>query len=233
VTATLPPLELEPLVIWGASGHAKVVTDIVRLTGRHVIRGFLDDREERSPGRPFCGATVLGGREKLSTLRRGGVSAMIVAVGDCQARLHLAALAVAAGYHLITAIHPAAVVAGDASVGLGTVIVGGAVVNPASRLGSNVIVNTGATVDHDCLLDDGVHVSPGAHLGGWVRVGRASWIGIGATVRDHVSIGANAIVGAGALVLTDVPDNVVVFGSPARVIRATQPSPEASGDDAV
>jgi acetyltransferase EpsM len=227
-----PPARLqpEPLVIWGASGHAKVVNDIVRLTGRYDVRGFLDDRDQ-APGRAFCGATVLGGRHDLEALRRGGVTAMIVAIGECHARLRLAALALSAGYHLIVAIHPSAVVAGDAETGPGTVIAAAAVVNPASRIGTNVIVNTSATVDHDCLLDDGVHVCPGAHLGGSVRVGRASWIGIGAAVRDHVSIGANVVVGAGSLVLADVPDNVVVVGSPSRIVRDNRSPHEATGDD--
>jgi acetyltransferase EpsM len=233
MTPPLPPHRREPLIVWGASGHAKVVADIVRVTGRYAIRGFLDDRDEQSPGRSFCGATVLGGRQQLEALRNGGVSALIVGVGDCHARLRLAALAVAAGYRLPTAIHPAAVVASDAEVGLGTVIVAGAVVNPSSRLGEHAIVNTGATVDHDCILDDGVHISPGAHLGGGVRVGRASSIGIGANVRDHVIIGANAIVGAGSLVLTDVPDDVVVFGCPARVVRRNETRQDAPGIDGI
>jgi acetyltransferase-like isoleucine patch superfamily enzyme len=42
---------------------------------------------------------------------------------------------------------------------------------------------------------------------------------MGAIVQDRVEVGANALVGAGALVAKDVPDNVQVMGTPARVLR--------------
>jgi UDP-perosamine 4-acetyltransferase len=44
-------------------------------------------------------------------------------------------------------------------------------------------------------------------------------VGIGATVIEKVRIGAGAFVGAGAVVIRDVPDNVVVAGVPARILR--------------
>lgn len=207
------------LVLWGASGHARVVADIVRLRGEHVIAGFLDDTGASAPGTPFCGATVLGGREQLPALRAQGVTHLLVAIGDGAVRLRLAAVAREHGFALAHAIHPAAVVAADVSVGAGTVIAAGAVVNPASRLGEHVIVNTLAGVDHDCVLGDGAHVAPGARLGGHVDVGALAWIGIGATVRDRVRVGDGTVVGAGAVVVSDLPGRVVAYGVPARIVR--------------
>lgn len=208
-----------PLVIWGASGHARVVADMIRLAGRYNLVGFLDDVHPERQGEEFCGAPILGGREQLGPLRERGVRHVILGFGDCAARLRLAALVSAQGFDLGTAVHPAAVLAADVPVGAGTVIMAGAVVNPGARIGANAIVNTSASVDHDCVVEDGAHLSPGVHLGGQVRVGRGTWLGIGAVVRDHVSIGAGTIVGAGALVLRDVPDGVVAYGVPARIVR--------------
>jgi UDP-perosamine 4-acetyltransferase len=62
-------------------------------------------------------------------------------------------------------------------------------------------------------------VAPGAAIASLVRVGEKTMIGIGATVIERIKIGANSIVGAGAVVVDDVPDNVVVVGVPARVLR--------------
>jgi acetyltransferase-like isoleucine patch superfamily enzyme len=52
-----------------------------------------------------------------------------------------------------------------------------------------------------------------------VEVGHNCWIGYGACVLRGVAIGDNAIVGTNAVVTKDVPDNAVVGGVPARVIR--------------
>ena len=207
------------LVIWGASGHAIVVADAVRSRGEYEIAGFIDDLHPERVGEEFSGAIILGGREELVSLAARGVNNLVMAVGDCRARLQLAALARAKGLQLAIVIHPKAFVAVDSSVSCGTAILAGAIVNPATRIGENVIVNTSASVDHECTIEDGVHIGPGAHLGGQVLVGRAAWIGIGATVKDRVSIGANAVIGAGAVVVDDIPEGVLAHGVPARVVR--------------
>lgn len=207
------------LVIWGASGHALVVADILRLGEQYDLVGFLDSVNPARRGEAFAGKTVLGGGEQLSELRRQGVDRLIVAVGDCQARLSLAAQAEEAGFSLAVAIHPRAIVAGDVTIGGGTVVAAACAINPGTRIGANVIVNTGATVDHECIVEDGVHLGPGVHLGGRVSVGRGTWLGIGATVSDRTRIGAGSVVGAGSLVLEDIPDGMVAYGVPARVVR--------------
>jgi len=206
------------VVIWGASGHALVVADILRLERREIV-GFIDDVDATRRGADFAGARVLGGRECLPGLHADGVHTMVIAIGDCAVRLRIADVARQAGFDLARAVHPRAILAADVTIGAGTVVCAGAVVNPGSSIGENAIVNTGATVDHECVIDDGAHVGPGVHLGGRVRVGRGAWIGIGATVSDRVAIGAESVVGAGAVVLNDVPPRVVAFGVPARVRR--------------
>src|SRR5580765_5998550 len=208
------------VVIWGASGHAKVVADILDLLGQWEIVGLIEDFGQGDPNGGFNGFRILGGREQLIDLKHKGVTHVILGFGDCKARLVLSQLVKASGLQLATAVHPSAVVARDVKVGAGTVIAAGAVVAPASCVGENVIINTCASVDHECSLGDGVHLGPGARLGGQVVVGEGTWVGIGATVRDHIRIGEGSIIGAGALVLKDVPSNEVWYGVPSRFARS-------------
>ncbi len=214
--AELSPL---PLVVWGTSGHARVVTDIVRLTGNFGVVGFIDDINHNRHGTEFLGAMVLGGQECLEQLYENGVRHIIFGFGNCKARQDLSIIIRKFGFVLATAIHPGATVAHDVTIGAGTVVMAGAVINPGTIIGENVIINTSSSVDHDCHIEDGAHIGPGVHIGGGVTIGQASWVGIGAIIKDKIKIGKDTIIGAGAVALNDVPDGVVAFGVPARVQR--------------
>ncbi|OQW92621.1 MAG: sugar acetyltransferase [Thiotrichaceae bacterium IS1] len=212
--------EESKLIIWGASGHAKVVADIVRLEGKYEIEGFLDDINPESRMKEFCNVHILGGREQLEVLYNSGVRHLLFGFGNCRARLELAKFILAKGFTLPTAIHPKSIIARDVSIGAGTVIVAGVVVNSGTTISNNVILNTCSSIDHDCFIADGVHISPGAHLAGNVHVGQGTWIGIGTAIKEGVNIGINTIIGTGSVVLRDIPNNVVAYGSPAQIIRS-------------
>lgn len=52
-----------------------------------------------------------------------------------------------------------------------------------------------------------------------ILIKRNAWIGAGATILPGVTIGENSVVAAGAVVSKDVPDNVVVGGVPAKILK--------------
>jgi len=144
-----------------------------------------------------------------------------------QARLRLAEMVKARGFELATAIHPTASVSASASVGAGTVVRAQSAIGPETRIGANCIIGYGAMVSHDCMIEDRVHLSSGVNVAGCVTIGRATWVGMGATIIDPRSVGTNSMIGAGAVVTADVPDGVVAYGVPARVVRTNNPiSPE-------
>jgi UDP-N-acetylbacillosamine N-acetyltransferase len=209
----------EKIVIWGASSQALIIADIIRSQDVYEIVGLLDSVNPERAGTEFLGAPILGGEEQLDVLLRQGVKHLIVGVGSGHARLRLADSARSHGYQLATTIHPRAIIAGDVTVGAGTVIMAGVVINPGANLGDNVIVSTCASVEHECTIAEGVTISAGVHMGGRVRIGRAATVEIGATIARRISIGGGSVVGAGSVVLHDIPDGVLAYGTPARVIR--------------
>ncbi len=205
----------QPVFVYGASGHAKVVLDLLEREGR-VRVAFLVDDDPALAGREVFGYRVLGGREALlaQEVRRG-----IVAIGQNGARVAVARWLVGEGLELVAGVHPAAQLGRGACVGLGSVVMAGAVVNADTRVGANAIVNTGARVDHDCAVGAGAHLGPGSVLCGGVTVGEGAFVGAGVTVVPGVAIGPWSIVGAGAVVTRSLPANVTAVGVPARVVK--------------
>jgi len=206
----------EELFVYGASGHAKVVIDIIERQGLGKI-GFLVDDNPTLKESDFFGYPVIGGRSDL--LRHPKVVRGIVAIGSNQARIAVASWMTANGFILETAIHPAAQVARGVTIGSGTVFMAGVVVNSDSRVGDNVIVNTGARIDHDCVVGNGVHIAPGVILCGSVSIGDATFVCAGATVLPNLSLGSNVVVGAGSVVIRDIPDGMTVAGVPAKPVN--------------
>ncbi len=202
----------------GAGGHAKVVIDILRHYSDIEMVGLTDANPEMR-GRDLLGCPIIGGDDAWPELLAGGVHHAFIGVGSAghiASRRRVYQDARAAGFDIVTAIHPTAIIASTATIGPAATIMAGAIINADTRLGENVIVNTGAIIDHDCILEDHVHVATGATLAGAVVVREGAHIGAGAVVRQCVVIGRNAIVGAGAAVVKDVAEDVIVVGVPAR-----------------
>ncbi len=198
------------LLIVGAGGHAGVVIEVFRAMGGFEIVGLV---AQAGPPR-LLGVPWLGDESRLEALRREGVEAAFVAVGDNAARARLAALL--GGFALPAAVHPAALVSPSALVGEGAALMARAVLGTQARLGRLAILNTGAIAEHDVVLEEACHAAPGSVLCGQARLGERALLGAGASVRPGVRVGIDAVVGTGAAVIEDVADGARVGGVPAR-----------------
>jgi sugar O-acyltransferase (sialic acid O-acetyltransferase NeuD family) len=205
------------LLIWGAGGHAKVVLDIARSSGRFGRIVFVDDDPGKA-GLRFCGCPVLGGPGEL---HRFPASAFVIAVGDNRVRARCFGRALGGGLSPVALVHPTAVVSPSAIIGSGTVVMAGAIVNAGAEIGENCIVNSGAIVEHDCRIAGHVHVSPRAVLGGGVTVGACAHVGIGAVVLPGAAVGEESVVGAGAVVLREAPARRTMVGVFAKPLFCT------------
>jgi len=210
-----------PLIIWGARGHAKVLNEFAGQAGYNIIALLDRDKEIESP---IPGLAIFSGKNAFYYWKNQNSFKEVygqVAIGgvrgydrvEIQDRLH------SEGIRFISMVHPSACVAGDSSLGPGSQILTNASVCTQASLGKGCIINTSASVDHECTLGQGVHVAPGATIAGRVKVGDYSFIGPGAVVISNITIGTNSIIGAGAVVTQDVPNDVIVYGVPARFIR--------------
>jgi len=211
-----------PLVLWGATGQAKVIAEFVGQLGYTIAAVFDQDSNLISP---FAGIPIYHDTETflewISCQRKSEISGL-AALGGWRGkdRICIHRLMAKNGVKIVSIVHPMAFVAESAVYGEGTQILAQAAVCAEARLGEACIINTSASVDHECEIGSGVHLAPGARLGGCVSVGDYSFLGIGAVVLPRIHIGKRVIVGAGSVVTHDLPDNVIAFGVPARVVRA-------------
>ena len=212
-------IEKKDIIVWGAGSFAKKVADIIRLTGKYHIVGFIDDTASAKKGSEFCGSKILGGFEIIQSLLDKGVSELAFGFGNCHAKMELSQKARELGFNLPAIVHVNAMVADSACLGSGTIICAGAVIEPAAIVGDCALINTSAIVAHDVVIGDGTHVGPGVIVCGRTKVGSISRIGSGTTVIDGMNIGSGTFIGAGSVVVKDIPDNVVAYGSPAKIIR--------------
>jgi sugar O-acyltransferase (sialic acid O-acetyltransferase NeuD family) len=204
----------ENIFVFGASGHAKVVIDIIERQGLYEI-AFLVDDDLSLQGRDFFGYPVIGGKDDLLA-RADSPQRAIVAIGSNRARRLVSAWLTDNGFDRVAAVHPSAQLSRGVQIGKGTVVMAGVCINADTRIGEDVIINTGASVDHDSTIDSGVHLAPGSTLCGTVAIGEQSFVCAGATVIPNLTVGKHVIVGAGSTVIADVPDGVSVIGSPAK-----------------
>jgi len=197
------------MYLFGASGHCKVIIDIIQKSNLEVIQNIIDDNPVKDK---IDNITII--KTPNDDFFKG--KSLIISIGNNEIRKKITSR-ISANY--LVAIHPKSILASKVSIAEGSVIMAGAIINADVVIGKHSIINSGAVIEHDCILGDFVHISPNASLAGSVIVGEGTQIGIGAIIIQGVKIGKWATIGAGAVILKEVPDFAVVVGNPGKIIR--------------
>lgn len=204
------------VIIFGASGHARVIADIVKKSNDEII-GFLDDNADIQGKTIFDDKIVLGDTSEES-VRKYSDCYFIIGIGSNKVRMIISKKY--SNLKWYTAIHPSSIIGNDVSINEGTAIMAGTVINTGTVVGKHCIVNTSSSLDHDNILEDYVHISPGSHLAGTVKISEGTWICAGVTIINNITISKNNIIGAGATVIENVNDIDSTFvGVPIKKIK--------------
>lgn len=124
-------------------------------------------------------------------------------------------------------IEPGSFIRDRVQIGKNAVIMMGAVINIGAEIGENTMIDMNAVVGARGTIGKNVHVGAGAVIAGVLEppsktpviVEDDVMIGANAVILEGVKVGKGAVVAAGSVVTKDVPENSVVAGIPAKVIK--------------
>lgn len=208
------------IVIVGASGHGLVTLEAALAQG-YEVAGFLDSF--KPVGYEVFGYRVLGHPDDLAFLmKKHSFTGGVLAISNNFSRFCVASKIsqLVPNFEFATIIHPSAWISPSAVIGVGTLVLTGAIIHARCQVGIHAIINTKASLDHESKLGNFASILPGVTTGGAVQIGDFSCICAAVTLSHKAVVGRHTVVGAGSLVLRSLPDEVLAYGIPARVIRA-------------
>ncbi len=205
--------------IIGGGGHARSITSLFEKTNN--IIGFFDDNKKKIVQNISNLGTITGINK--SHLIELGITDLIIAFGENSLRrLMFHKLIKLSNFSPL--IHPKSILSKNAIIKDGSVIFAGSVVNPFAIINENCIINTSVIVEHNVVVGSHTNISPAAVILGNTEIGENCFIGANATIRENIQIGDNSIIGMGAVVTKNIPNNCLVMGNPAKIIKNINPN---------
>lgn len=197
----------EKTLLYGASGHAKVICSIFESMNIKVESIFDDNKDVTLKNYNVIYNYDNNYKPELPIL---------ISIGDNKIRKKISEK-ITRSFSI--AFHSSAILDDFSKIGFGTSILQSAIVQRDAFIGNHCIINTNSSIDHECIIEDFVHLAPSATLCGNVKVGEGTLIGSNATVLPNIKIGKWCIIGAGAVVTKNIPDFSIVTGIPGKIIK--------------
>ncbi|HFD1448311.1 TPA: NeuD/PglB/VioB family sugar acetyltransferase [Escherichia coli] len=200
------------LIIIGAGGFAKAVIDSLD-HACYEIHGFINSFKcGEHQGYKIISRTI-------DSLDEPHKYCYFIAIGEPYYRAIWLETINAMKLETINVIDRTAIISKGAILGSCIYVGKMAIVNCDSHLEDGVVINTRALVEHGNYISYCSNISTNVVLNGDVFVGRKCFIGSCTVVNGQLKIGDSSIVGSGSVVIRNVDENVVVAGSPTRLIR--------------
>jgi sugar O-acyltransferase (sialic acid O-acetyltransferase NeuD family) len=121
-----------------------------------------------------------------------------------------------------TLIHPTVILGSNVHIGEGVTINVQTTIAPNVYLNDFCSINRSSSIGHETRIGKYTSIGPGVTIASSVHIGEKCRIGMKTAILEHLHIGDWAVIGAGSLVNKDVPQGVVAYGIPAKVMRENE-----------
>lgn len=201
------------MIIAGASSHAK---ELYHCFEKQLSEIYFFDNINKV--KELCGRPVLSSLDEVIQ-KFTKDNRFILGVGGVSARLKLFELMKMSGGN------PFSVCSENSIINTQSIFINKSDIFPYSFIGPDVVIgegtliNTRVSIHHDTIIGSFCDIAPSVTLLGGVSIGNNTFIGGGSIILPKIKIGNNVVIGAGSVVIKNIPDNVVVVGNPAKIIK--------------
>lgn len=204
----------------GVGHNTPVFLDLAIACG-YTIKGLYHYNSQRT-GEIDHGYEILGSFDDL--FAKGDLTGMnfLLTMGDNKIRTEMSDRIIQNGGNVPSMIHPTAVISNFASISeTGVYISPFTYVQADSSIGSNSVLLSHVNISHTTHIGKSCFIAGGTTIGAYTEMEDFVYVGQGALSISAKAryIGHHAFIGARSLLTKSVPPNVVVAGSPARILR--------------
>lgn len=214
------PKLVKKIFLFGGGLHSQTCIDAIEQQGKYQLVGIIDSIKEK--GTFVDGYKVLGRLDDLSDLiKEYDTHSGFIGIGTNWVRKKLSKEInkLVPTFEFVNIIHPTATFGKNVLLGKGILIGALTFISSSCIIGNFCLLHQKSHLGLHNHIGDYASVSLGSIIGGKVKIGMCSAITIGVVIHDRINIGSNSVIGSGSLVLKDIPDNVVCYGQPAKIIR--------------
>ncbi|MBI6191585.1 MULTISPECIES: NeuD/PglB/VioB family sugar acetyltransferase [Providencia] len=200
------------LIIIGAGGFSKSIIDSLD-EHQYILEGFIDSYKTGThQGYPIIS-------QNISNIHTPDDYVYFIGIGDPIIRHQFLVLLKENNLELINIIDSTAILSKSVNLGSGIYIGKMSIINSGTTILDGAVINTRALIEHGNTIGICSNISTNVVLNGDVNVGHKTFIGSCTVVNGQIDIGERTIIGSGSVVIRNIPNNVVVAGSPTRLIR--------------
>lgn len=202
-------------IIIGAGTYGQVYMEYLK--NEYKVTGFYDD-DSSLHGQLIGNVKVKGSVQ--DALDNESDCSVFVPIGNNPVRVRILKEFEKSGFEIPSFIHTQTIIHSSVKIGRAVYILPGTNIMPLTEIGDYSMISIGSNIIHHTSLEEGVFVSNGCNVGANILIKKLAYIGMGATIMTGVKyVGESSLIGAGAVVIKDVPDNAVVAGVPAKILK--------------